>query len=264
MTVSIAIGVLVGLLLAMTGAGGGILSVPLLVFFQHVEITEASAISLLAVGLSSAVGTAIGLRSRKVHVRAAVLAAIAGIAMSPLGISIAHSVDSRLLHSIFALTLFLVAIKAFYEAKFYIKDIGHSSSRFVCEVDNETGRLLWSLKFWLAMLTIGSITGFLSGLLGIGGGFVLVPALQRFTALGHQAIVATSLTTIALVATAGGSFNTIQRGYDLFVALPFIGGTVLGMLAGKAILSKISNMHTKLIFATMCILAACALLLKAF
>jgi hypothetical protein len=75
----LALGALVGLLLALTGAGGGILAVPLLVFALHLGVAEAAPIGLLAVGLAAAIGAALGLRDGIVRYRAAML--MGGLAM---------------------------------------------------------------------------------------------------------------------------------------------------------------------------------------
>jgi len=81
--VGASLGAIVGLILALTGAGGAILAVPLLVFGLHLRMAEAGPIALLAVGVSAAVGALIGLRAGIVRYRAAAMMAASGVLASP-------------------------------------------------------------------------------------------------------------------------------------------------------------------------------------
>ena len=81
---SVFFGALVGILMGLTGAGGGILAVPLLVFGMHLTIVEASPAALLAVGTAAAVGAFFGLKANLVRHRATLLIAGSGILMAPL------------------------------------------------------------------------------------------------------------------------------------------------------------------------------------
>ena len=88
------LGLTVGLILALTGAGGGILAVPLLMFALTWDITQAAPVALLAVGASAALGAVIGLRQRVVRYRAAMLIAVTGSVVTPLGVLLAHAAAS--------------------------------------------------------------------------------------------------------------------------------------------------------------------------
>src|SRR5665647_2163340 len=71
MTLAIALGAIIGAMLALTGAGGGVLAIPLLVFGLHLPVQQAAPVGLVAVGLAAAFGAALGLRQRIVRYRAA-------------------------------------------------------------------------------------------------------------------------------------------------------------------------------------------------
>ena len=77
--VSAGLGSVVGLILALTGAGGAIVAVPLLIFGLHLSVSEAAPIALLAVGLSAGLGAMLGLREGKVRYKAAGLMAVCGV-----------------------------------------------------------------------------------------------------------------------------------------------------------------------------------------
>lgn len=70
----------------------------------------------------------------------------------------------------------------------------------------------------------GGLAGLLSGLLGVGGGFVIVPALKRYTDLPTKSIAATSLGVLAIVASGGTLFSVISGKFDLAIATPFATG----------------------------------------
>jgi uncharacterized membrane protein YfcA len=208
MALHLFLGLLTGAILALTGAGGGILAVPLLVFGAGMNMAQAAPIGLLAVGMAAGLGAVIGLKKRVVRYRAALLIAGAGMLLSPLGLWLAARVDNRGLTLLFALVLAMVAYRGFRQA-------GSGSATKVeaeaatdlrrppCVRDSASGRFIWTRPCARSLALAGGIAGLLSGLLGVGGGFVMVPALRRYTDLSMDATIATSLAVIALVSASG-------------------------------------------------------------
>lgn len=115
--ISAGLGSVVGLILALTGAGGAIVAVPLLIFGLHLSVPEAAPIALLAVGLSAGLGATLGLRERKVRYKAAGLMALCGVVISPFGIWVAHRVPNTPLTLLFAVVLAYVAVRMFRQAR---------------------------------------------------------------------------------------------------------------------------------------------------
>ena len=101
MLISAALGLIVGIILALTGAGGGILAVPLLVFGVGLRVAEAGPIGLLAVAMAATLGAGLGLIAGTVRYKAALLMAGAGMLISPFGIWLANRVDNRWLSILF-------------------------------------------------------------------------------------------------------------------------------------------------------------------
>lgn len=136
MLTSLGLGLVVGLILALTGAGGGILAVPLLVFGAGVGVSDAAPIGLMAVGIAAMIGAVLGLRAGLVRYRAAVLIAVTGMLLSPAGLWAARQVDGRWLAMLFALVLLYVAVKTFRQASG--NRAAHTATNPVCVRDGDT------------------------------------------------------------------------------------------------------------------------------
>src|SRR3989304_4358956 len=90
----IGLGFVIGIILALTGAGGGVIGVPLLVFGAHLSIAEAAPIGLMAVFIASTLGAVLGLKAKTVRYKSALLMAGAGMLLSPLGLWLLHPKDN--------------------------------------------------------------------------------------------------------------------------------------------------------------------------
>ena len=258
MLVLLLLGLCVGLVLGLTGAGGGILAVPALVFSQGWSVAQATPVALLAVTGSALVGAIEGCLRGLVRYRAASLMAAAGVLLTPLGVKAAHALPARSLLVLFALTMLVVAYRLLQRAS------AGGNAAAPCHVNPDTGRLVWTPATFLILSGIGAFTGFLTGLLGVGGGFVIVPALRKATDIGMQGIVATSLLVITLVG-GGGVLVSLLQGHvpALHVALPFFIATAAGMAGGRVLISRFQPQHIQRTFAALVIAVALGLLTQA-
>ena len=262
MLTGLVLGLVVGLILALTGAGGGILAVPLLVFGIGATVADAAPVGLMAVGMAAALGAVLGLREGSVRYRAAFLIAGAGMLLSPAGLWAARQVDARWLALLFALVLLHVAIRTFLRASG--KDAAASTTKeAVCLRDGRSGRFIWTRPCALAMALSGALAGLLSGLLGVGGGFVMVPALQRYTDLPMKSAVATSLAVIALISLTGVAASAASGALQWPLALPFSAGALAGMLGGRSLAARLAGPQLQQGFAAVSALVAIAMIVKA-
>jgi uncharacterized membrane protein YfcA len=260
---SAALGAIVGLILALTGAGGGILAVPLLVFGLGLPMAKAGPIGLLAVGLAAAVGAALGLREGIVRYRAAMMIGALGIATAPVGLWFAARVPNAPLMIAFALVLAWVGLRM-------IRQGGAALAGRAPPVDRDAlpcvlaadGRLRWTFPCARALAGTGIVSGLLSGLLGVGGGFVIVPALNRYTDLTMQSVVATSLAVITLVSLGGAASATASGALDWGLALPFGGGAVLGLLLGRQVSEHVAGPRLQQAFGAVSAVVALSLLVR--
>ena len=209
---AIASGALVGALLGLFGGGGSVLATPLLLYVvgiddPHVAIgTSAAAVAVNA--LINLVGHG---RSGRVKWPCATVFAVAGLAGSFLGSSLAKQVDGRQLLLFFALAMAAIALSMLRRPK--------------GEGDPQV-HITWRLTLKLAPL--GLLTGVAAGFFGIGGGFLIVPGLMAATGMTLASAAASSLLSVALFGAAT-SANYAASG---LVNWPVAGLFILGGLAG--------------------------------
>jgi len=262
--ISIGLGAFIGLMMALTGAGGGILSVPLLVFGLKLSVASAGPIGLLAIAVAGSLGAIHGLRTKLLRYRAALVMAILGVILAPVGIYLAHRIPNQPLLIAFAILLAIVSIRMLIQAQHEISGKAPKETPAPpCRLDQSIGRLIWSVPCARALMGSGAIAGFLSGLLGVGGGFIIVPALKKLTDLPMQSIVATSLGVLALIAITGVTSAAIAGHLNWPIAIPFAGGAALGMLLGGLIAKQISGPRIQQAFAIFTFMIALSLLYKA-
>ena len=264
---SLFLGIFVGLVLGLTGAGGSILAVPFLMAALSWPMTQAVPVALLAVAASAALGSYLAWRKSYVRYRAATLMSAVGVITAQFGLRAADVLPQRWLLLAFAAALLIVAWRMFRRAvvspdeaavvRAAVQGDGSPAHGPVCRLNPETGRIIWTRASALVIAMIGAVTGFLSGLLGVGGGFVIVPALRMATELSMHSAVATSLMAIALTSIGTFAGALLQgRAMPWMIALPFVCGAVLGMFAGHALAPRIAGPRLQQGFAVLMFVVA--------
>lgn len=257
----ILLGVLVGLLLGLTGAGGGILAIPALTLGLGWTLLEATPVALLAVGMAAAVGALDGLRKGLVRYKAAGLMAGAGWLASPVGLYLAKLLPAAALMTLFAAIMMFVSGRMFRQAADGCSEIDAAHGKN-CRINPDTGRLVWDTKCSTTLACIGAVSGLLTGLLGVGGGFLIVPAFRRFSDVPMHGIVTTSLMVVALV-SLGTLAHLLYQGVSLSgEASVFIGATLAGMIVGRLIAPKVSGKRMQQGFAVVCAIVSVLMLVK--
>lgn len=262
---TLSLGALVGFSLGLTGGGGAIFAVPLLVFGLGVGAREAVGVSLLTVGLTSLVGFLQRAARNMVEFPTGLLFALAGMIGAPLGSYVADRVPESVLLSLFAVLMFVVA------ARMWRKAVDHSASLPIIADDNAgptcrrdpAGKLRLTSRCALLLGVVGLGSGILAGLFGVGGGFIIVPALVMFSGMGMQRAIGTSLLVITLV-SAAGTTNHLIAGKDLpFVTAGiFTLGSLAGLFAGSALAHRLAGPALQKTFATAIVGVACYVLFR--
>jgi uncharacterized protein len=211
----IAASLLIGVLLALLGGGGSILTVPLLVYLLEVEPRTAIAMSLLVVGVTSAAAVVMHARAGRVRWRTAFVFGPAGMAGAFLGGRVAHALPASVLLLLFVAVMVAASVAMLRRREAPVLPGAPEPARVPVA----------------RVLAQGGAVGLLSGLVGTGGGFLIVPALV-LVGLPTQAAVGTSLVVISLQCAAGllGHLGQVQLPWNLTGAVlaTTIGGSLLG------------------------------------
>ena len=250
---SLIFGGLVGLSLGLTGGGGAIFAVPLLVYGLQIPPKEAVSISLTAVGTTALAGFFSRWRLGEVELRTGLLFAVAGMLGAPGGAWIANQLSEPVLLSLFSLLMLVIAGRLWYEAGAVPSP--PASCPDPAALDGPTcrrdaqGNLLLTSRCAVLLLLVGLATGVLSGLFGVGGGFLIVPALIVFSGMSIQRAVGISLMVIALVSAAGIAAQLgAGRALNFEVTGLFVIGGLFGLFAGQRLGRRLSAATLKRVF----------------
>ena len=217
---------LMGLVLGTLGGGGSILTVPILVYVAGYDPKEAIGMSLAVVGVTSAVG-AIGHRHLgNVRLRRAAIFAAAGVVGTLAGTRLATLVTGTVQLALFAVVMLLAA-------GFMLR-----GSREPAGTGTATAAGPPRRHFLLTALD-GLVIGVLTGLVGVGGGFLIVPALVVLGRLPMRHAVGTSLAVIAINALAGFVGYLDQITVDWGFMAGFTACAVAGILAGSRLAGRL-------------------------
>jgi uncharacterized membrane protein YfcA len=246
-------GTLVGLSLGLTGGGGAIFAVPLLVYGLQLPTREAVGVSLVTVGATAFVGFAQRLRRRAVEIPTGFLFAVAGMATAPFGAWLSRQLPEAALLVLFGALMLVIAARMWIKAS---RDepstacvpLGENAGP-TCRRDPH-GELRLTSRCAMLLAAVGLVVGVLTGLFGVGGGFLIVPALVTFSGMGIERAVGTSLLVISLVSVSGivGHF---AGGDSVPAALMvwFLAGSLGGMLAGTAAGKRLAGRRLQQVFA---------------
>ncbi|MFY3308065.1 sulfite exporter TauE/SafE family protein [Achromobacter ruhlandii] len=257
------LGLCIGVSLGLTGAGGGILAVPALMFGLGLTLTQAAPVALIAVGIASAVGALQGLMRGLVRYKAAMLMAAVGALTAPVGLSLARHLPAHWLSLTFAGVMLLVALRMARQSRCASAGDAADAAPKTCRLSPETGRFVWNRVTAATLGGIGAVSGICTGMLGVGGGFIIVPALTHFSDARMISIVSTSLMVIALVSAATVS-SALLHGLTLSAAQwTFVAAAIAGMAAGRMLAPRVPQAVLQQVFAAVCVAVAAVLVWRA-
>lgn len=255
---SLTIGLIIGLVLGLTGAGGSVFAVPLLLIFAGLPMSEASGIALGAVAASALYGSVNNIRHGRVLWLPALLLGAGGVLGAPAGQHLTTLIPELWLLVGFNLLALTIAVRMYLQAQRSPQDAAVVRANPQADTNGNgalcrfspTGRLQLRLPCIMSLGVSGILVGVLSGMFGVGGGFLIVPLLLGLSQLNMNQAVATSLVIIAAISSAG-FLGFWQRSATLDWSLLglIVSGGVLGMIIGQLISRKINNALAQKIFA---------------
>jgi len=234
-----ALGVVIGLVIGSLGGGGSVLTVPLLVFVVGLGAQAATTASLVIVGVTSSVSALGHARAGDTRWRTGVLMALCGVPGAVIGSRLNARLDQDVLLLCFAVLL-LVAAAAMLR--------GSGS-----QAPSRQGSAAVSSP---KVLIAGALVGLLTGLLGVGGGFVVVPVLVVALRLSMSAAVGTSLVVVALNSFVALAARLGGSAPDWAVVVPFAVAAVAASFVGQRIGARVGSQTLTRAFAVMLVLVA--------
>ena len=237
----LACGLIVGVSLGLTGGGGSIFAVPLLLYGLGVPVGTAIGLSLASVGMTAGFGAVLHLKAKEVDLRAGLVFAVAGMVLAPAGAWIGTKISAALLLST------LAVLMVFVGARMWGNKAGAGIVPGPCEA-RPTGGL--GLGCYVRLVVAGGGTGLMSGLFGVGGGLIIVPVLIYVTGMSIHRAVATSLLVVFLISLSGIAAHVAHgQEFPMPVTALFIGGGFMGMLAGGALRTRLPSVVLQKAFA---------------
>lgn len=253
-----ALGLAIGLVIGGLGGGGGVLAVPAMVYLLGQSAQDATTGSVLIVGVSAVVGALA--RVRGIDWRTGIAFGVAGIPTAYLGTWVNHRADQQALLLVFAAVTLIAAAAMLLtgpEPAETAQPVDYSgpagSSPAGSAVVTRTRRLAAPGR--LAKIAgCGLAAGFLTGFLGVGGGFLVLPALVLALRMPMPRAIGTSLLIIVLNAGASLVARLGDLALDWSVLGPFTVAAVLGTLLGKRIADRLSGPALTRAFAVLLVL----------
>ncbi len=238
---AILLGGLIGLSLGMLGGGGSILTVPALVYVLGQDPHAAISASLVIVGLNALTGAWFHRRAGHVRLKSAMAFGGMGLLAAFAGARLSALLPAALLLVLFALLMLVVAILML-------------RGRGVGRADGDTALVWWKVA-------IGGLgVGFLTGFLGVGGGFLIVPALVLLLGMDMRDAVASSLVVIALNSAAGVLGHLGENQISWLVVAMLLAGGLPGLLLGTRMASRLPVQRLRQGFAMLVIVLGATLL----
>lgn len=232
----LALAALIGLSLGLLGGGGSILTVPIFVYVLGFDAKAAIAMSLPVVGGASLMGAVGHWNAGNVNVRMAALFGMVAMAGAYAGARAAVFVPG-------AVQLALLGIVMLAAATAMLRSATRDAARDATASDARPVNLTMLL---IVALGVGALTG----LVGIGGGFLVVPALVVLARIPMRQAIGTSLAVIALNAAAGFAGYVGQVEFPWSFLLAFMAVASAGVLAGTRLVKFLSQIRLKQAFAT--------------
>jgi uncharacterized protein len=271
------VGLVAGLLGSMLGVGGGILIVPILTLALHLPIQVAIGSSLVAIVANACTAAGIYTKVRLTNIKLGLLLETTTIPGAIIGGFAAALIAPSILSALFGLVLIYAAYTMVTRRHFISADNqpndhsvapnntsdGLSSSLADSYYDRSLDKVVdYKVNRTATGLGTSFFAGFLSSLLGVGGGIINVPVMHLLMGVPMKAAIATSTFIIALTAAAGAFIYQYYGNIYPFIIAPLVIGIVIGSRTGVEITQRTEGVWLRRIFGAFLLLVAILMFLK--
>jgi len=230
----IALALGIGILLGLLGGGGSILTVPVLVYLAGLPTKSAIITSLIVVCITSTIATISYARSGKVCWRTGITFGLAGMLGAFIGGRLTAYIPDTILLALFAMIMLITSFAMLNSASSQSNQNEVLEDNF-CPITLPVSAILFD----------GLLVGLITGLVGVGGGFLLVPALTILAGLPIQAAIGTSLFIIIFQSAAALAGHANQMSIDIELTTTFTLCAITGSLIGTSLSGKIDTRYLK-------------------
>ncbi len=247
LVIGLGLGAVIGLSLGLMGAGGSVLAIPALVYGAGLSAHEAAGTSLMVVGATALFGSS-------THYRAGRTKVTTGLALGGLGLPGALAgawLNQRADEEVILLAL--AGVMAIAAVSMIVGGLARASAPDGGQADRPPA---WGAKIAAAGVGLGVLTGFL----GVGGGFLVVPLLVLVLRFPMRMAVGTSLLVIAINSTAGLAAHVGLGEVNVGVALPFLAGALIASWIASALSVRLGGLRYQHAFAVLLIAIAVSIL----
>jgi len=250
------IGLLIGVVLGLTGAGGSVVAVPLLLLLLKLEPASATGLALGVVAVSSLYGSIQRIINHEILWIPAILFGASGAVVAPMGRLLSIQISPQLLTIGFASLSLMIALRMLWQSihepenSMVIRAGGGNSTTepLLCRL-SETQKFDWRFRCMAGLTAGGVLTGLLSGLFGVGGGFMIVPFLNQLNSVSMRNAVATSLVIIAVISASGFFTHVVTQSIDWHQLTYLSIGGVSGMVLGSILVRWLTGVYLQRVFA---------------
>ncbi|MEY9776194.1 sulfite exporter TauE/SafE family protein [Arthrobacter sp. MW3 TE3886] len=237
MIAALSLGLVVGVVLGVVGGGGSIIAVPALVYGVGMSPAEAIPTSLLVVGISSLAALIPRLREG-INWPVVLIVGAAGIPAAWAGTALGRLLDPNILMLAFAVIMVIAGIRMLARTR---------ETDGSCSIGPTRAFRTCAPK----AVGVGLLVGFLTGLLGVGGGFLITPALTLFLGLRMKQAVGSSLAIIVINSAAGYGAHAAGFTIEWPIVLGFAVPAILGSLFAARLARRLQDKHIRVSFAVL-------------
>lgn len=248
-------GFFIGIIASMTGVGGGIFIVPILVFFYPFVVNQATGTSLTSIIFTAAASTLNYAKQKRIYYKTGAILIVTTAPGAYLGAWAASIMEEQLLGVIFGVFLILVAIRM-------LTSTLRTKKKAETAQPITDSQLIRQHKTMIIGAGLSFFGGLASGLLGIGGGTLVVPILVIAMGMPIHYATATSMFSMIFTSISGVTKYVQSNLIDFPVALLLAAGTVIGAQVGAYTSKRISGRNLGTVFGIMLIIAGANMLIK--